>query len=474
MKEQESISKGRNLGVPAGIAGSARNYSDNVVFQGSHGHGFAGESANHLADVLSGKKAELVGGDYRLDGADRVVNGFEIQTKYCRKGTECIAACFRDGRFRYVGSNGPMLIEVPSDKYEAAVRAMEQRIRTHQIPGISDPEHAKTIVRKGRFTYAQVKNIAKFGTIESLTYDTANGVRLAGTSMGISAAISFAAAIWNGESAEAALRKSCIVGLQTGALAWVASVFAAQLGRTCVEQGLRGTTDWAVGQLGPHVTSLLVSGLRSGSPIYGAAAANHLSKVLRGTVVTGIAMTLVLSSADLMRLFRGRISVGQVLKNLTMTGAGVAGGSVGWWVGSAVGANIGAAFPKIGPAVGRVIGGLCGAFLGASGASKAGSAVLHRVMEDDAHKMLRILEKAFSELAQEYLLGENEARKVIDGFVDADDLTDRLQEMYASRDKSRFARQLLRPLIEQQAEARRRITLPSEALLLQRIRSAGA
>ena len=149
MNEPGSTGKGRDPGIPAGIAGSAGNYSDNVVFQGSRGHGFAGESANHLADVLSGKKAELVGKDFRLDGADRVVNGFEIQTKYCRTGSECIAACFRDSRFRYVGSDGPMLIEVPSDKYEHAVQAMKHRIRTDQVPGVTDPEQARTIVRQG-------------------------------------------------------------------------------------------------------------------------------------------------------------------------------------------------------------------------------------------------------------------------------------------------------------------------------------
>ena len=81
------------------------------------------------------------------------VNGLEIQSKYCRTGAKCIQACFRDGRF----------------------------------PGVSDPGQANAIVRKGQFTYAQVKNIAQFGTIESLTYGAANGIRLAKTSMGISA-----------------------------------------------------------------------------------------------------------------------------------------------------------------------------------------------------------------------------------------------------------------------------------------------
>ena len=62
-----------------------------------------------------------------------------------------------------------MQIEVPSDKYDAAVEAMQEKIKNGSVPGISDPEEAKNIVRKGHFTYEQAKNIAKAGTVESLT-----------------------------------------------------------------------------------------------------------------------------------------------------------------------------------------------------------------------------------------------------------------------------------------------------------------
>ena len=291
--------------------------------------------------------------------------------------------------------------------------------------------------------------------------------------MGISAAVAFAVAIWRGADKEDALKTSCITGLQTGALTWVTSILAAQLGRTCVERGLRGTADWTVQQLGHRVASQLSIGLRSGAPIYGAAAANNLSKVLRGTIVTGIATTLILSLADLVRLFKGWMSVAQVTKNLSTTAAGVAGGSVGWLVGSAAGANVGAAMPWIGPSVGRVIGGVSGAVLFATGASKAASAVFNRLIEDDARKMTAILEETFCELAHEYLLVEEEAARVIDRLGDTSNLPGRLQEMYASDDRSRFARSWLFPLVEQQAMERKRITIPSEDLLLERIRSAG-
>ena len=188
--------------------------------------------------------------------------------------------------------------------------------------------------------------------------------------------------------------------------------------------------------------------------------------------MSGAVTTLILSSADLARLFQGRMSVAQVLKNMTTTGAGAVGGSVGWVVGSAAGAGVGSAIPWIGPRLGRLIGGVSGALLCASGASKAASAALHTFIEDDAQAMLRILEKSFGELAHEYVLGPKDAGSVIDRFIEANDLPVKLRDMYASDDRSRFATKWLRPLVQQQARERERITLPPEEVLLQSIRSA--
>ena len=64
-------------------------------FHGSRGHGFAAESANDLYDRMHGKNAKIVGGDNAKDGADRIVNGTNIQSKYCSSGSKCIQECFR-------------------------------------------------------------------------------------------------------------------------------------------------------------------------------------------------------------------------------------------------------------------------------------------------------------------------------------------------------------------------------------------
>ena len=462
------MKKKETLGTTAGSIGSAENYSDNVILGASRGHGFAAEKANHLKDVVFGKDAKIVGGDNLKNGADRLVDGINIQTKYCKSGSKCISECFEDKVFRYLNSDGsPMQIEVPSDKYDSAVKAMENRIKEGQVAGITDPELAKEIVRKGAFTYEQVKNIAKFGTIESLTYDAVNGVRLAGTAMGISAAVSFAISYWNGEDLSNALESSCYLGLKVGGIAWVSSIIAAQVGRTGVEQGLRGATDVVVQQLGPNAAAWIANGLRASNPIYGAAAMNHVSKLLRGNIVTGIATTLVISSVDFVRMFQGRCSKAQLVKNVTTTASSVAGGTGGWMAGAAGGAAAGSVLPVVGTTAGGVIGGLLGAMAGGTAATKAADKVLDGFIADDAKEMLAIVETEFGELAFDYLLNEAEAESVIETFK-LENLPNVLRNMYASDDREDFARDMLTPLIEGVAEKRKTIFLPSNEKLTQK------
>ncbi|OBT32255.1 hypothetical protein [Vibrio splendidus] len=462
------MSKKETIGTAAGVAGSSENYADNVILGANKGHGFAAEKANHLHDVFSGKDAKIIGGDNAKNGADRLVDGVNIQTKYCKTGSKCISECFEGGEFRYINSDGsPMQIEVPSDKYDSAIQSMEERIKKGQVPGVSDPEMAKELVRKGTFTYEQVRNIAKFGTIESLTYDAVNGIKLAGTAMGISAAVSFAVSLWNGDDWDKALESSCYVGLKVGGIAWVSSIITAQLGRTGIEQGLRGATDWVVQQMGPKAAAWIANGLRSGNAIYGAAAMNHVSKLLRGNIVTGVVTTLVISSVDFVRMFQGRCSGAQLFKNVASTASGVAGGTGGWMAGAAGGAAVGSAIPVIGTAAGGIIGGLLGAFAGGTAANAAANAILDEFIEDDAKEMLDIVENVFGELAFDYLLNEEEAEAVIDEFK-SEDVPDFLRDMFAASSRRGFAKDKFEPMIQNIAKNRNIIHLPSDEQLIKK------
>ena len=108
---------------------------------------------------------------YRWIGDKLCGTACDIQSKYCATGERCVNECFEQdgkGAFRYMIDGKPMQIEVPSDKYDEALKAMEEKIRNGQVNGVMDPVEAKKIIWKGHFTYAQAKNIAKAGLNSAL------------------------------------------------------------------------------------------------------------------------------------------------------------------------------------------------------------------------------------------------------------------------------------------------------------------
>jgi len=446
-------------GTVNGIAmNTAKSYVEEK-FHGARGHGFAAESANDLFDRMIGKDAKIVGGDNAKDGADRIVNGQNIQSKYCSSGSKCIQECFRDGKFRYYNPDGsPMQIEVPSDKYDDAVKAMQNRIDRGEIRGV---KNAKDIVRKGNITYEQAKNIAKAGTIDSLVYDATQGIKIGAYSGGISAAITFAIESWNGKNFDEALEESVNAGLKVGGIAWASSILVGQMAKAGLNSALVPASDAIINMIGPKASAYLVNAFRSGTKIYGAAAMNSASKLLRGNAVTGLATIAIMSAGDVVNIFRGRISGAQLFKNVLNTSAGVVGGVGGWTAGATAGAAIGSAVPIIGTAVGGVIGGLAGAFFGSSTAGKVSKTVTDELIEDDSKKMLRILESEFKNVSTDYLLNKSEGEKVADRLKDKLEGGDKLKDMYAASNRYSFARNLLESCTEPVVRSRKKIYLPS-------------
>lgn len=474
--KDKNIKKGATIaGVVEGNVSNAGNLYNQDKFATPRGHGFAAEQANHLYDKVAngdffGKgKVQLVGDDIDPDtgriiknGADRIVNGANIQTKYCSSGSKCIQACFEDGKFRYINPDGsPMQIEVPSDKYDQAVQAMKDRIKNGQVPGVDDPNEAEKIVRKGHFTYEQAKNIAKAGTVESITFDAVNGMIVATSTFGISAALSFATSIWNGDDIDIALKNATYTGLKVGGTTFVTAVLASQLSKAGLNSALVSSSEAIVALMGPKASAILVNAFRSGTNIYGAAAMKSAAKLLRGNVITSAVSVVVLSSFDIANIFRGRISGKQLFKNVTETASTVAGGTAGWVGGATAGAAVGSVIPVIGTAVGGFVGGLLGSFAGGAGAGKISGKVLDQFIEDDADEMVKIIEKVFQQLAIDYLLSEQEATNVVDKLKDK--LNGKtLKNMFASSDRKQFARNLLIDSIELEVRKRKHIKLPSD------------
>ena len=104
---------------------------------------------------------------------------------------------------------------------------MAEKIRQGKVPGCTDPAKAKELVRKGNVTYKQAMNIAKAGTIESLTFDAANGLVVGAGAAGISGAIVMARALWDGRDLDEAVDMAVYAGIQDGGTEFVTSLVSA-------------------------------------------------------------------------------------------------------------------------------------------------------------------------------------------------------------------------------------------------------
>ena len=411
---REEGKRRQNPFLADGVNRNAANNGVTEKFHAVRGHGFAAERANHLYDsVLPGSSAELVGDNNAKDGADRIVGGIQIQSKYCASGAKCVRECFRDGKFRYYADGKPMQIEVPSDLYEDAVRAMERRIEKGEVAGISDPKQARSIIRRGHITYAQARNIAKAGTIESLTYDATTGAISALPGASVTGVVSF----WNACESGCAPKEAVLIAAKSvgGVVGKNAAInlAASQATKLGLNAALRPAAKTVVEAVGFKGASLLATAANGGSKVLtGAAAQSAATKFLTSNAVTGAATTVILSASDLVDVFRGRMSTGEFAKNFTHTVGGVAGGVVG---AAAAGAAAGSVIPGAGTAVGGVIGfigGTIGNILGSSGARTLTSALSDDEFEPEPVDVMDVLEGAFKHKGQEYRLTRDEADAV--------------------------------------------------------------
>lgn len=433
-------------------------------FRGRQGHGFAAEAANNKMDRAMGKDARIVGNDFAKNGADRRIvnpNGSDtyIQSKYCKTGRECIDACFdSDGAFRYTKDGVPMAIEVPKDKFDDAVRALEKRIREGRFSGVDDPAVAKQIVRPGHFDYETVVRIAKAGTIESIAYDSASGMVVAAPVMGVSAAITFATCVWSGADFEASARESAVCGLKVGGRAVASSVVASQMARTALNEVVVSGSEALARALGKEACTALVKAYEAGSCATRAAAIENAGKLIYSNAVTAAATMVVLSAVEIANAFRGRISGSQLMKNLASAGAGVVGGAGGGMAGAAAGGILV-------PGVGAIIGGVVGVAAGGLAASLAVDAASSFVYEEDADRMVSLMEMVFRDVAEANLLNADEAEKSLDGLSAVLDAK-MIKEMYASKDRARYAYSVIPPIVDDVVSRRGSIALPSGEVLL--------
>lgn len=131
-----------------------------------------------------------------------------IKSKYNSTGERCVNACLNYGEVRYKNDDdSPVCIEIPSDKYEEAISDFIDRVKEGNTSEALEP---RDILRRGAFTYNQVKNIANEGKIKGLEFYDIDGSVESLHILGVSGSIEYALAIWNSESRENAILKGIV------------------------------------------------------------------------------------------------------------------------------------------------------------------------------------------------------------------------------------------------------------------------
>jgi hypothetical protein len=450
------LTPGEAGGIEVGNSQTTMRIYGEEKFAYPTGHGFAAERGNNLYDQMHGLNAKVVGDNNVKNGPDRiVVEGTEhtlIQTKYYKTASGTIGACFdENGIFRYVDKNNkPMKIEVPSNQYESSINLMKTKIQEGKVPGVTDPEMAYDIVKKGSLSYEQAVNLAKPMNIESLKYDAKTGAVSAASAFGISAVITYAVNRHYGVERKDAVKYAAVSGIQTGGIVFATSVVAAQLAKGGLNQALTPISYAIVDSLGERGIQILAST----APGATGSARTVAAGVVRNNLITGTVTVVVLSIPQVVDLFRGRISGAQLTKNVATITGGVAGGVAGSLGGAALGS-------AIAPGAGTIVGGIIGGIVGGTGAGLGTNAIIDHFTESDGEKMAKILEEEFAVLAEEYLLTQDEAddiSKSVSAALDGNTVKD----MYASSNRNKFARELMTPIIEERIAKRAHIDLPTE------------
>ena len=452
------ISKAAEIGgLGAGLSQNAHIYNDEVknYMNGARGGGYAAEYGNNAIDRLTGKKVEnlaqdLENGHQKLHGADRNVNGVNIQTKYYKSASESIGAVFEHKQALYLNDDGTMMqIEVPRDQYNQAVQEMQKRIKTGQVPGETNPDNAKNYVRKGHFTYAQANNIALAGSIEGIAVDISQGIVCSLPGAGITFALSFASAVWHGQDIKEAAKQSTLSGLKVMGKSAAIYTITMQLSRDKIVNIFAPKI--MVGEPGKQVVKSFgyvknpiftgaekVAGKISSRSLAKSKVgkAIKLDKVNGRQVIGGTVTAVVVYGPDVCKAFQGKISGKQLIKNSTVNTAGL------------IGAGLGTLIPI--PVVGSMIGGAVGSFV----AKK----IMDNFIEDDAVVMFKIMREEFLDIVMLYSFNKEEFDEIVSATIGNSEMSKVLQAMYQSGTPKEYADALINAEVQVVLSKREKIT----------------
>lgn len=355
---------------------------------------------------------ELVGQGNELNGADRRVGNQLIQTKYHKDARESVNAAFdssNNGMYKYKDKQ----LEIPKDQYDRGLEIFGEKIRQGKVEGVTNPAEAKNIIRKGRITYGEAKNIAQSEKLTSLKYDALDGAINSLPGASISFVIVFAQAKWSGIET----KKATLIAGEQGFWALV-----------------KGTLIYAGSQQFAKRLTTQIS--------------DYFRKKVTAEVVARRAAPVisfaVIITPDIFDALVGRISSQQLLKNVAVAGGGMLAGAGAGAVGGAL----------AGP-VGAVVGALAGGIAGGFGVKL----IADQFIEDDRVEMFAQLKEEFIDLVMIISLSQEEFNKIQEGVFN-ERLEDLLKDMFQRKEGSRnYAKEFVESQVQSVIKDRKKVEL---------------
>ena len=455
IKSMDIKSINRAASTAAGVNlvdGLRQEITNNQMFDrfgGGQGHGHVGEQAGTVLDRFLDKRAVALGSSHTKNGADRLVNGVNIQTKYSRTPGKTIGQAFTNEGARYLNPNGSMMvIEVPRDQYNQGVKLMGQKIKEGKVPNETNPANAKRYVKKGALTYeqAQIATHSIFerkstitttdGSTRTVSFTekmiySAGGDFLTGASIAIPTSIVtsvwvFCTNRWQGVDEKLAVKNALKSGIRPMLMAGTVYMFSSQFAGVQIN----------------NLAKRQVISAAEKVQIKNEIAQRHFG---RGMTVLMVATAV---GPDVIDVLRGRISVKKKKKNAVVTASGIS-------VGAAIGGALGSVVPIIGTAVGTVLGGTAGSYI-----SKK---ILDKFVEDDAVLMIMIAREEFIETVMVVGLSQEEFRNILKKTFMHSKINKTLKDMFASGEPRTYIHNLFLELVIDTYKQRE---LPSETELL--------
>ena len=401
------------------------------------GHGYGAEYGNKTVDRILGKKVEggqeKENGHHKKSGADKIVNGQKVQTKYYKSAADTYRAGFKDSSHDYSGQ----VIEVPRDQYNEIRNKLQKDIDAGNIDGIEPGTPAENYLKKGYFSYAQSYRLAASGTIESITMDMANGIMTSMTSASITAIIIFASGVWQGKDVKEAAKDGLMTAGQVIGKGAVIYTITMQVSRGKVwNYALGKRVDSPMSKVSEEVAEKINSKIVNSS----VGTKLNLQEVTGQKLVSGAVTVAVVFGPDVCRACMGKISVKQLAKNATAGAAGLAGMAVG----SAVTA-------------GNPLGGMIGGAVGGA----VGKKVMDNFIEDDAVAMFRVMKEEFLDVVMSSYLTQEEFEEVAKRTIWDKKVSKELQNMYKKSKKGEhraYANSLIEEVVIDVLKKRRKIT----------------